>query len=85
MHSRKTALATMEMTAMARWNRLTTRKVCEDSEAMARRRECLVAERAAVESGRGGVGRHARSNADAEPVDTVGSAEQRRRDRAGAS
>ena len=34
MHSRTTALATMVMTAMARWNRLTTRKVCEDCEAM---------------------------------------------------
>ena len=30
MQSRKTALATMVITAMARWNRLTTRKVCED-------------------------------------------------------
>jgi hypothetical protein len=36
MHRRKTALATIEMTAMARWNRLTTLKVSEDSEAMAR-------------------------------------------------
>jgi hypothetical protein len=33
---RKTALATIVMTAIARWNRLTTRKVWEDSEAMAR-------------------------------------------------
>ena len=36
MQRRKTALATIEMTAMARWKRLTTRKVCDDSEAMAR-------------------------------------------------
>ena len=31
MQSRKMALATTEITAMASWNRLTTRKVCEDS------------------------------------------------------
>ena len=34
MQSRKTALATMVMTAMARWNRLTTLKVWEDSDAI---------------------------------------------------
>ena len=35
MQRRKTALATMVMTAIARWNRLTTLKVWEDSEAIA--------------------------------------------------
>ena len=35
MQSRKTALATMVMTAIARWKRLTTLKVWDDSEAMA--------------------------------------------------
>ena len=34
MQSRKTALATMVMTAIARWNRLTTLKVWDDSEAI---------------------------------------------------
>ena len=35
MQSRNTALATMVMTAMARWKRLTTRKVWDDSDAIA--------------------------------------------------
>ncbi len=34
MHSRKTALATMVITAIARWNRLTTRKVWDEPDAI---------------------------------------------------
>jgi hypothetical protein len=36
MQSRKIALATIEITAMARWNRLTTRNVWEEPEAISR-------------------------------------------------
>ena len=63
MQSRKTALATIEMTAMARWNRLTTRKVCDDSAAMARDEIGLVAEGVPVEQRGGGVGGDARREA----------------------
>ena len=56
MQSRKTALATMVMTAMARWNRLTTLKVWDDSEAIsaegyARNPKALRLSSAAAESG----------------------------------
>ena len=85
MQSRKTALATMVMTAMARWNRLTTLKVWEDSDAIsaegyARNPKALRLSSAAAESG-GDAGRQRRARSDppgrARPAG--------RRDRAGGS
>ena len=84
MQSRKTALATMVMTAIARWKRLTTRKVWDDSEAMAAEGWARKPKALAVERGDGAVGRHAGREPDAEPVHPVGGAEQSRRGRAGA-
>ncbi len=71
MQSRNTALATMDMTAIARWNRFTTRKVCDDPDAIAREEKAWISDGTAVENRGDGVRGDARLDGDTKTVDPV--------------